>query len=152
MKLLLSLYIILFCTVTVQGQDQVKRNLFFKLNKTELSYTKKVYNRTVTIKSKREYMGYMFSIKCTCLPEGLNFTGHNNPEVGESFAPISQISESAYRKLTFINLQDLLLLLKQYDINFNGTYNLYLVEPSDKSKKRYSIYHVKFMGGFVQNG
>ncbi|WP_347160176.1 hypothetical protein [Pontibacter chitinilyticus] len=150
LKMAFLLCLLLLWGLSVQGQEQVKKNLYFKLDKEKIDYNKKVYERTVTIKTTRKSTGYGFLIRCTCHPGGwISFLGHNNPEVGEVSEPMRVISDSAYKKLEFISFDELVRLLKQYDLKFNDKYNLYFVEPNEKEKDKYTVYNVKLSDSFI---
>ena len=145
------LYILLF--PRLQAQDQRKESLFFKLDKQIFDYKNNVLNRRVPVEGKQNnYTIYSFSIKCTCHPDGsLEFYSHTNKQYGDNiFKPVKTISKVECKKLVFISLDDLILLIKKYNNSINTPYNLYFVGPSYEKKGKYLIYHVRTTSTFIR--
>lgn len=149
-KSLVPLSILFLWAVTVKGQEQTKKDLYFELNKNEIEYSKNVFERTVTIETTRKSINYGFLITCNCHIDGsLSFLGHNNPEVGKTSEPMKIISTTGYKKLKLITFNQLVTLLKKHDLEFNDLYNLYFVEACNN--KKYNVYNIQFLNSFIDH-
>ncbi|MFD2246547.1 hypothetical protein [Pontibacter ruber] len=146
---LILLSFLLFLGLTANAQEEARQNIYFRLDSAAVRYSKSVATHTSPY-SKNKFTLNTITVKCNCHIAGyLSLSGHTNVDVGNTSEPAKVISDAAYKTLEFISFEDLVKLLKKYDLEFNDLYNLYLVEPCQKAKGKYTVYNVRFMNTFI---
>lgn len=122
------------------GQDlkQHKEVIYFFLKKG--TYSKTVLERPVLIKTRRLVKTISFSVKCACKKGGyLDFFWHNNPETDVHMPDVQTLTKKEISSFKMLTLDELVILMKRYDADFDERFNLYFIEKGEK----YVLYPVK---------
>ncbi|MBB6609426.1 hypothetical protein H7F15_00100 [Pontibacter sp. Tf4] len=150
------LFLVLLCcllslTFECVAQEKVRQNIYYKLDSTDVKYTKYVSTHTSPY-SKNKFTLNSFGLPCDCHIAGyLSFSGHTNSDVGDTSEQAKTISVNSYKKMKLISFNELVKLLREHDLDFNKLYNLYFVEVCKQRKDKYVVYNVKFRNSFVDS-